>query len=170
MHVGDIDVMIDVYIYIYRCACDIMHVGDWCAYFINPSKIHHKCTKVQHHKFIITSSTSLLRRRRLQVWPPGQRWRTGLRRRVDVISRRWHTSRIVWTRRRRLHKREEIACVRLKIENFGSTSPARGGSNLQETTAWRPTITTARRPTIPTARRPKITTARRPTIPTARTH
>jgi hypothetical protein len=26
-----------------------------------------------------------------------------------------------------LHKREEIACVRLKIENFGITSPARGG-------------------------------------------
>jgi hypothetical protein len=24
-------------------------------------------------------------------------------------------------------KREEIACVRLEIENFGSTSPARGG-------------------------------------------
>ena len=40
------------------------------AYLINPSKIHHKCTKVQHHKFIITSSTSLLWRRRLQVWPP----------------------------------------------------------------------------------------------------
>jgi hypothetical protein len=28
------------------------------AYLINPSKIHRKCTKVQHHKFIITSSTS----------------------------------------------------------------------------------------------------------------
>ena len=28
------------------------------AYLINPSKIHHKCTKVQHHKFIIRSSIS----------------------------------------------------------------------------------------------------------------
>jgi hypothetical protein len=26
--------------------------------------------------------------------------------------------------------KEEIACVRLKIENFGSTSPARGGFQL----------------------------------------
>ena len=97
------------------------------AYLINPLKIHHKCTKVQHHKFIITSSTSLLRRRRLQVWLPGQQWRIGLRRRVDAISRRWHGSGIVWTRWRRLHKREDIACVRLKIKNIGSTSPARGG-------------------------------------------
>jgi hypothetical protein len=96
------------------------------AYLINPSEIYHKSTKVQHHKFIITSSTSqsstfLLRRWRLQVWPPG------LRQRVDVINHRLHDSGIVWTRRRRLHKREEIACVRLKIKNYGNTSPAQGG-------------------------------------------
>ena len=124
----------NIYIYInhHIYITNMHYISQAHAYLINPSKNHHKCTKVQHHKFIITSSTSqnstsLLRRRRLQVWPPELRWRTGLRRRVDAISRRWHGSGIVWTRRRRLHKREEIACVRLKIENFGSTSPARGG-------------------------------------------
>jgi hypothetical protein len=102
------------------------------AYFINPSKIHHKSIKFQRHKFIIISSTSqsstsLLRRRRLQLWPPRLRWWTGLRWRTDAINRQWRGSGIVWTRWRRLHKREEIASVRLKIKNFGSTSPARGG-------------------------------------------
>jgi len=54
-------------------------------------------------------------------------WRTGMQWRIDRISPRWHDMTIVWTRQRGLHKREEVAYVRLKIENFGSTSPTRGG-------------------------------------------
>ena len=66
------------YIYIYInhhiYITNMHYISQAHAYLINPSKIHHKCTKVQHHKFIITSSTSqsstsLLRWRRLQVSP-----------------------------------------------------------------------------------------------------
>ena len=71
-----------IYIYIYInhhiYITNMHYISQAHAYLINSSKIHHKSTKVQHHKFIITSSTSqsstsLLRRRRLQVWPPRQR-------------------------------------------------------------------------------------------------
>jgi hypothetical protein len=79
-------IYICIYIYIYThiyindhiYITNMHYISQSHAYFINPLEIHHKSTKVQHHKFIITSSksnssTSLLRRWRLQVWPPGLR-------------------------------------------------------------------------------------------------
>ena len=167
-----------IYTYIYRHThinhhnyiTNIHYIPQTHAYFINLSEIHHKSTKVQHHKFSITSSTSLLRRWRLQLWPPRLRWRTSLRRRVGAISRGRHGGRIVWTTNGGCTKEKRLHVLGSKLKILEVRPVHVEVSNMQETTTWWPIIATVRRSIIPMARRPKITTARRQTIPTVQTH
>ena len=97
----------NIYIYIYNIT-NMHYISQAHAYLINPSQMHQSSTsQVYYYKFNIPTAAT----ETAGVAPE-------LRRRVDAISRRWHGSGIVWTRRQRLHKREEIACVRLKAGDW----------------------------------------------------